>query len=198
MKSNALNLLESAINDYLKLDSNSDSRLRQLSGKRLRLTLKPVTLNFCFSDSKVKLEEKAPESVDTILSGYPWAYLQLALSQNNDTRLFQQQLHLEGDVELGMQVKALFDEMNIDWEEHLSKITGDVLAHSIATFSRKAVKFTDDIKKSLTLNLSEYLQEEARLTPGREELNDFFDDVDALRLHLDRLTAKLEQVEHKS
>ena len=40
-------------------------------------------------------------------------------------------------------------------------------------------------------NLTEYLQEETKHLPAREEIEDFFDDVDNLKLRLDRLQAKM-------
>ena len=44
---------------------------------------------------------------------------------------------MTGDVELGQQVKTLFDEIDIDWEGHLARFTGDVVAFQVGSLFRQ-------------------------------------------------------------
>ena len=101
---------------------------------------------------------------------------------------------MTGDTELGQQVKKLFDEMDIDWEGHLAHFTGDVVAHQIGSFVRKGMAFKKQFDESMRQNVTEYLQEELRIVPSRNELDDFFTEVDELSLSVERLQAHVNQL----
>jgi ubiquinone biosynthesis accessory factor UbiJ len=46
----------------------------------------------------------------------------------------------------------------------------------------------------MQLNMTEFLQEELRVVPSKNELDDFFNDVDELRLSVERLQAHINQL----
>ena len=94
---------------------------------------------------------------------------------------------------LGQDVKRLFDELDIDWEGHLAHFTGDVVAHQIGSFVRQGFALKRRISASMSQNLTAYVQEEQRLFPPREEISDFFNDVDAISLRAERLAAHINQ-----
>ena len=52
-----------------------------------------------------------------------------------------------------------------------------------------------DTAHAMRLNTQEYLQEEARLVPAEAELKAYLDAVDDLRMDVDRLEARLKQLE---
>lgn len=108
--------------------------------------------------------------------------------------LFNDKIRMKGDIELGQQVKKLFDEMDIDWEGHLAHFTGDVVAHQIGTFVRKGRAFKKKLDESMRQNISEYLSEELRVIPTKYELEDFFAEVDELSLSVERLQAHINQL----
>jgi ubiquinone biosynthesis protein UbiJ len=80
------------------------------------------------------------------------------------------------------------------WEEQLSHITGDIIARQIGNVARLSGKFISDSRNTLEQDVSEYLQEEARLLPTHTEVNDFLEDVDQLRSDVDRLNARIERL----
>ena len=108
--------------------------------------------------------------------------------------LFNDKIRLSGDIEFGQQVKKLFDELDIDWEGHLAHFTGDVVAHRLGSLFRQGLAFKKQLSNSMRHNLSDYLQEELRLFPPREEINDLFSDIDRLSLDVDRLQAHINQL----
>jgi ubiquinone biosynthesis protein UbiJ len=105
--------------------------------------------------------------------------------------LFHDKVRISGDVEVGQNVKKLFDELQIDWEGHLAHFTGDVVAHQLGTLVRKGRKVKAQLQDTFCQNVSEHLQEELRLLPSHQELEDFYQDVDDLSLAVDRLQARL-------
>ena len=105
--------------------------------------------------------------------------------------MFNDKIKISGDVELGQHVKQLFDEIDIDWEGHLAQFTGDIIAHNVGSIIRRGLAFKEQLNTSIRLDLSEYLQEELRVFPPKEEIEDFFNDIDELSLSVERLDAKI-------
>lgn len=190
----ALSALEKAINQYVALDPEIDEKRQPLEGKCLKLIIKPVTLYFSFDKDKITLSNDSHQSPDATLEGYPLSFLKLHFSDADHLfSLFKTDISIQGDIEVGQQVKALFESIDIDWEEHLSQLTGDIIAHQVATVLKRTQTFGEGLLKSTQKNMTDYLQEECRLLPTKEELNDFYDDVDTLRLRVDRLCAKVKE-----
>jgi ubiquinone biosynthesis protein UbiJ len=80
-------------------------------------------------------------------------------------------------------------------QELLSLAVGDVLAHQMGQLARSTKGWLDDSAHAMRLNTQEYLQEEARLVPAEAELRHYLDDVDTLRMDVDRLEARIKRLE---
>ena len=113
------------------------------------------------------------------------------LSKDNRQRFFAEDLIIEGNAELGQHVVELFDELQIDWEEHLSRVVGDVPAYHAGRFLRGVREWLGQTDKNFSQNVSEFVHEEAEWFPAREALNDFFSDIDTLRMDVDRAEARI-------
>ena len=107
---------------------------------------------------------------------------------------FADDVEIEGNIELGQQLIDLFDHLQIDWEEQLSHITGDIPAYHIGQLARKISSWVQHTNESLTTNINDYIHEEAQWLPTREALNDFFNDIDQLRSDTDRIEAVVHQI----
>lgn len=81
--------------------------------------------------------------------------------------------------------------MTTDWEEQLSRVIGDVLAHRLSNGLRGVYKSYKRGIKSFEKNLTQYLQEEANLLPPREALEDFFQDVQQVHDAVNQCEIKL-------
>lgn len=185
--------LENALNHYLALDGNIKDKLKPLSGKCLKLEIPPMVLFFHFTDEGVQLDTQSDKDADTSLKGSLFAFLQMQLSDKSKTAsFFKKGIVINGDVEFGQAIQTFFATINIDWEEHLSKITGDILAHQLTKAFNDTKNWLNDVGGSMQLNLKDYLEDEADYLVCREEVNDFFDSLDALRLRIDRLSANID------
>lgn len=188
----ALNTLETIINQYIALDPDIDSKRESLEGKCLKLIIKPVTLYFLFQKDKIAILSQTEQTPDAILEGYPLSFLKLHFADNHQLfSLFKTDISMQGDIEVGQQVKQLFERIDIDWEEHLSRLTGDIVAHQVSQVFKRTLSFGKHVLSSAQHNMTDYLQEECRILPTKEELADYYDDVDNLRLRVDRLAAKI-------
>ena len=191
--------LQKAINQYIALDPDSKHSLKKLSGKviaiEIQLFANALIFYIKFNASGVILLSEYAGNADVTLSGTPFALVKLGLSNESEMQsAFQNSINLTGDAKVGAEVKAFFDAIEIDWEEHLSHLIGDVLAHQVGTVMRSAFTWGQESKTAMQQNVTEYLQEEARQLPPREEIDDFFADLDRLVLDVERAYLRAQQL----
>ncbi|AOW53357.1 SCP2 domain-containing protein [Legionella pneumophila] len=194
LKEYSLKALQTAINQAMKLDEQMPQKLQKLDGKTLEMVITPLNVNFYihFKGSEMQLLHRIDGRPDTIIHSNPIGLIRLRLLPTSKARsLFNDKIRISGDIELGQSVKKLFDEIDIDWEGHLAHFTGDVVAHQIGSFVRKGLEFKNQFSTSMQQNITEFLQEELRICPSRNELEDFFAEVDELVLSVDRLQAHI-------
>ena len=197
IKQYSLNLLQKAINHALNLDDSMPLKLKALKGKVLKIIISPLNVYFFmkFTKDELVLLAEYNKHIDTTINSSPMGLIRLSLLPASKARsLFNDKIKISGDVELGQQVKQLFDEIDIDWEGHLAQFTGDIIAHNVGSLIRRGLNFKDQINSSLRQDLSEYLQEELRAFPPKEEVDDFFNDIDELSLSVERLDAKISKL----
>ncbi|MDF5565344.1 SCP2 sterol-binding domain-containing protein, partial [Vibrio parahaemolyticus] len=135
-------VIETSLNTLIKDDPALGRRLARLKGQVIQVHLKEInkTLTFVFS-----------QQIDVLghYEGQPNCYLSLNLSvlpelrdQANITRLIKQdKLELEGDIQLAQKFSQLMVDCKPDVEEWLSRVTGDVDAHTFVKGSKKIDKF---------------------------------------------------------
>jgi ubiquinone biosynthesis protein UbiJ len=188
--------VESALNGYLALDPEVRSRLTSLNGKVVCIALKGFDLRLYFLpvDERIEVLSHYEGEPDTLFIGTPTDLLRLATLQSEET-LFDSGVEFHGDTEIGEQFRDILSAAEIDWEELLSRITGDPLAHQLGNVARGLADTLAKGAATLRQDVSEYLREESRLLPTAIEVDNFLEDVDRLRLDTDRLEARVQRLE---
>ena len=189
--------LESAVNRYLLLDPAAGDRLAGLEGRVIALELRGLDLMLVFrvQGQGIAFIDEPGLTPDTVLRGTPLGITRLGLGRGNATgTLFSGDVEIAGDVETGQAFKAVLDAIDIDWEEQLSRLTGDLLAHQMGNAARHAGSWLDHARLTLERDLSEYLQEELRVVPTRIEIENFIEDIGRLGMDTDRLEARLRRL----
>ncbi len=197
IKKYTLMALQKAINHALALDESMPDKLKSVEGKVLEVIITPLHVNFFirFFEQKLLLLAAYKGEPDTIIHSSPLGLIRLSILPASKVRsLFNDKIRISGDIELGQRVKTLFDEIEIDWEDHLAHFTGDVVAHQIGNFVRQGITFKNRFTHSLRQNVTEYVHEEVHLFPTEEEVQDFFKDIDSLSLQTERLAAHVNQL----
>lgn len=191
-----LNSLTRAINAFLSLDPASAARVNKLAGKAIAIEFLPFHLHLqcLFSENALQLVANETSDCQATLRGTPLQLLGVMLIKENRQRFFADDLTIEGDAEFGQQVVELFDHLDIDWEEHFSKLVGDIPAYRTSQLIRGVRSWLSHLDEQFTQDVSDYLHEEAHWLPTREALNDFFHEVDDLRLAIDRLEARMKHL----
>jgi ubiquinone biosynthesis protein UbiJ len=189
--------LETALELYLKQEPEALQRASGLHGKVISIDLSGtgLTLYFLPDPDGVQVLSHYEGRVDTQLSGTPLGFAQLALDSREDA-LFQGAVKIVGDTETGQAFQELLAGVDWDWEEQLSHVTGDVIAHQAGNLAQQAKRILDGSRETLTQDCSEYLQEEARLLPTQIEVDYFLNDVDLLRDDVERLEMRVKRLLH--
>ena len=189
--------LAAAINGWLGLDPAARSRLSVIDGRIIALHLQVLeqTVMLRVNGDRINVVHAPDLQPDTVLHGTPLGMLQLGLGSDTAGTLFSGEVEITGDVETGQAFKAILDEMDIDWEEQLSRVTGDVLAHQLGNLARRAGDTLHHGRTTLQQDVGEYLQEESRVLPSRIEIENFIADVSSTAMAVERLEARLQRLQ---
>ncbi|OGV50536.1 MAG: hypothetical protein A3F46_05375 [Legionellales bacterium RIFCSPHIGHO2_12_FULL_42_9] len=194
IKKYSLKALQKTINAALALDYHIHAKLNHLHGKVIQLIIAPLNTHFfiTFAHNQLILLSEYSQEPDTIIRSSPLGLIKLSCLPVSKARsLFNDDIEILGDTELGLQVKMLFDDLDIDWEGHLARFTGDVIAHQIGTWVRSGAAFHKKFSASMRDNITEYLQEELHILLSKEELHDFSNNIDILSQDVARLQAQI-------
>ena len=190
--------LDLALNSYLRLDANTLQRLGALAGKVIAIELRGLDLIFYLLPHAegIRIEGAYDAGVpDASLSGAPLALARLGAAKQEKGTQFSGDVEIRGDIELGQRFKAILDDIDIDWEEHVSRITGDVLAHQMGNVARGVLAWGRNALDTVSRDVAEYLHEESRDLPTRSEVEEFLVGIDTLRSDVDRLEARVQRLQ---
>ncbi|MEB8431775.1 SCP2 sterol-binding domain-containing protein [Cocleimonas sp. KMM 6892] len=193
-----LSAIETAINTWMKLDGESLEKLKPLEGKIIRFHITGLELNLYFLPAVAGIsvlgnypEEKEGGMVDATIHGSPMALIRLSTAENSGETLLKSDVEIDGDMRIAEKFSAVLREIDIDWEEHLSRLVGDIVAHQAGQFIRGASRWLNETNDAMKMNTAEYINEEAKLSPADAEVKYYMDQVDDLRMGVDRLDARI-------
>ncbi|NAW56686.1 MULTISPECIES: ubiquinone biosynthesis accessory factor UbiJ [unclassified Vibrio] len=191
--------IETTLNTLIQDDPELGRRLSRLKGQAIQVHLKEfnTTLTFLFS-----------QQIDVLASyeGLPDCYLSLNVAvlpqlreQANITKLIKQdQLVLEGDIQLAQKFAQLMTDCKPDIEEWLSRLTGDVVAHTLVQGAKNVGHLMASQARKHQSHLAQVITEEWQLAPAPLEVAHFCDQVDEVRSQAARLDARLNQLLEKT
>ena len=189
----ALTAFESALNRVLQLDPDLLHQLAPLSGKVVQLSITDwnIELFLLPSAAGVQLLATYTGEVDTCIRGKLFGLVRVGLAGATGAALFENEIEITGDVHTGTIIRDVLRNLDIDWEAHLAKLTGDSFAHGIGSVVKKTVSGSKKGIAALQENLTEYLQQEAQLLPTATQLDQFYQDIHQLRNDVARLEARI-------
>jgi ubiquinone biosynthesis protein UbiJ len=196
LRTAGLAALEGAINRALKLDSAALRRIEALQGQVFHLQCTSPALDCYVAPGRggVRLMGHWEGDCETTISGAASDFAELAGAADPAAALINGDLALEGDSAPLLELQGIITSLDVDWEAPLVDTLGDVVGHQVAEGLRGLSGWGKGASTNLVRQLSEFLQEEARLSPPRLEVEDFYKDLERLNLRLDRLAARLRKL----
>ncbi|MGF1642809.1 MAG: SCP2 domain-containing protein [Thiotrichales bacterium] len=191
--------LERLVTGYLALDPETAIQFGELEGRVLRIdcTFPPLSLCCLPRSGAIAFSTRHEGEVDCRVRGSAAALLRLARTEQPTTLLASGEVAIDGDSRMVQRFADLLKQLEIDWEELLSKVVGDFAAHRIGGVARDLQTWGGRSAESLRRDTTEYLQEESGLLPTRLEIERFIAEVDELRLAAARLEARLKRLERQ-
>lgn len=191
--------IEAAVNAWLRMDPDSASQLASIEGNIIGLHITGLDVRVFFLPGKNTLSVAGnyPEDgeLDVMLHGSPLSLIRLGTSQSSGSTLLESDIEIEGDSRVAEQFSAILKRVEIDWEELLSRLVGDIVAHQAGQATKSAAEWVKESSVSMQMNLGEYLSEESRLTPAEAEITEYLDQVDNLRDGVERLEARIRRLQ---
>lgn len=183
--------LQTGFNNYLALDSEAKPGFEKLRGKLILLQLSGLDLGiyFLIHSDHLEILEQFDGEPDATISGGPLSMLALASGRSS---IFDGDVAISGDVETAQQFSRSLEQIDIDWEEHLSRLTGDTVAHQMGRTFRGFSGWVSRTQSSMRENTADYLRDETNHLPYDWELTEFSDQVDDLRDRVDQLAIRIE------
>ena len=188
--------LESLLNRHIAGSSRARGLLAQVVGKSLeiRVAATPFRVRIEAAEDRIAIAAGSDAPADAVIEGTPLSLARLAAPDT--AQAFRTGgLQISGDAETAQGFQRLFAAAQPDFEEELSRITGDAIAHHLASLAHSALRFGLKARDTFAQNVAEYLTEEGRDVPARFEVDEFLAGVDAVREATDRLEARLERLE---
>ena len=188
--------VELGLNRVLRLDSTALPRLAHLSGRVIAVNCRSPALQLFIlpSDEGLMLASHWETGADCTLRAPASSLLKLAMSKDKTSVLHGPEVELDGDSGVLLELAAILQDLELDWEYELSRWLGPVATALIGGHLRSRANWYQQGFASLNQNLAEYLSEEARTLVGEREAQARFDELDQLKLDLDRLEARFERL----
>lgn len=191
-----LQLAETTLNALLARDPAAPARLSRLAGSRLlfRLERPHLAIVLAFDAHGLSLghaEADAETIADAVVEVDSEALGSLLGGESIERLMFNGRLAVRGRTQLLEQARDLLFDLDLDWEGELAKWLGDTPANSLAEGLRRLARWGVRTRQELQADIGEYVIEEARLLPGRAQLEAVRDHLTELEMATDRLEARL-------
>lgn len=200
-----LNLINRALKKYLDSDPEVSTKLNKFADQCLLVHLTDINKDLLVTPVQAGLEvseyvvdEEASNAneleITTTIHSNIASLARMGLGAEYQSMLNSGALKIEGDVEFANQLRSVFMQVDIDWEEIASKYVGDSIAYQVGLLVKRCKNYKSRSIDNFKLDISEYLQEEARILPTKVELDRFMNGVDDLDAHVQRMGARIQRL----
>lgn len=188
-----LKKLERVINNVLQLDEENYKKLTGLDGKIIAIEISGlnITVYLNLTSQGVEIKSECDVAVDVTIRASAMTFFTMLLTGEGEQSVSVGDMEIAGDVDLAQQFQSILKTLEIDWEEYISKWTGDYPAHKLGNFFRDARKYVNESKEIIGMDISEYLRYEKELLPDQIEIDQFNSAVDVVRNDVERLRQRL-------
>lgn len=188
--------VETALNRALELAPHSRTELEALQDCVFALHCTAPELNVYLQPggAGVRLMGIYDGPVTTRVRGDASDFAELVTAADPTATLINGQLELEGDSAPLIELQQILAALDMDWEAPLVDTLGDVAGHQLARLLRSGFIWGRQASSSLGRQMDEFIHEEARLSPPRLELEDFYREVQELTQRVDRLQSRTDRL----
>lgn len=191
-----LGLIESTLNHHIADSRDAQNLLQKIDGEHIAIHITGVGLNvhiFAHSNGlrlhNTHTEQTKPSAT---LSGSP-----VDLMASLTTHGFADGIRLEGNTHAIHGLQKTLLACDLDLEAMIAEHIGDMPARFLGQQAGVFTRWLSRYRTTIDMAVKDYLQEEVQHTPTRIEIENFMNDIDDIRMQVDRLEAKTNQLNAK-
>ena len=198
LRTAAVATLERAINFALRYDPGTTLKLESLHGQVFAIECtEPALILFIHIDAPMRLSEHYDGPVTTRIVGSLKDFTQLATAEDPAGALINSDISVHGKSGPLIELQQIFKLLDVDWEEPIAEIIGDVPAHHVGVGIRRAAKFAKTLPPKLQTRIEKHLYEESKLLPTRADVDQWVDGVAKLNIDIERMRARVMQLRNR-
>lgn len=186
-------VIERGINDALRYDPATRQRIAGHAGRVLAVECRrpSFTIWFLFTaEGTVEIYDSCETTIDaTVRAGAVGLLRQLAAARPGTSAAAG--VEVEGDREFVDEMGRIARDIDIDWEEPIARLLGDVAARQVGDMLRGAAGFLKRATVTFRRNGEDFLRHEAQAFPSAREVREFARDTEDIREDADRVEARL-------
>ncbi|NKB77434.1 MAG: hypothetical protein GKR96_10440 [Gammaproteobacteria bacterium] len=183
----------------IDLDPDSKRNLAALEGKVLclEISVPQITLFLMPGADGIRVSERSERDADVTLSGTLSAFAKLGMGGSGSGVLSSGQVNMKGDADTGQAFQKALGQIDLDFEELLSRYIGDTPARKTGNVARRVNEWADEAIELSTENMADFLTDEAKLLTTPVAMDRLESGVHDLRSRVDRLEQRLIRLEAK-
>jgi ubiquinone biosynthesis protein UbiJ len=190
---------EAFLNFGLERSAAAQALAARLEGRMLGLTIDGTTFDLRLAVKGARFAVSLPDGAapDACIRGGPLSLGRL-LREDPQTAVRDGMVNITGDTEIADQFRELLRLASPDLEAELARLVGQPFARQAAETGRTVSRWTEEAGSTLARGVSEYLQKDSAVLPTPDNVRDFARSVDALVNDVDRIEARISNLEKKS
>ena len=194
---------EELLNRVLAKDPHLQSQLVKFAGKSLQINVHPpdIMVTALLEKGRIRLLSTEAELLDiqitASITGNVGQLLPLILEKRDNRPLSNPALAITGDASFIQELHASLSSLDIDWEDYLAPLLGNLITNELSHISNDIRNWSKQASVNMRRNVNEYLTEEERIFPKKEQLDDFSEELDYLKIRIDRINAKASILDQK-
>ena len=199
----ALLPVEKILNAIVRRDPHIAKKLVAFDSKCIEVvSLRPdFSVSIRFEDDTIKLSAIDTQTLgiqaDATITGNAENLLSLLTKKSDQRAMADAAIDISGDATLVQDLHVTIESLDVDWQDYLAPILGDVLSNELGEIQSNARDWSKSTGTSMHRDVRDYLSEEARLVPSELEVDSFSNRLDQLRLSIDRVAAKTELLKRR-
>ena len=183
---------EKMVNKVLSLDEETLDALSTLEGDVVEIDVLNTEIRLFILPSArgITLALKYEDKADVSIKGTPAALFGMVTAE----KVGAGDVEIIGNVGMAHKLQSILKKIDIDWEEYLSQIVGDIAAHKVGNLVREMSQLAKASARTIGLDISEYLRYEKEALLDQSELDEFNHAVDKVRNDVERLQKRVERL----
>ena len=176
------------LNHVLAQSAWARARLAAFAGKCATIAVFPLQLRLLITSEGCVEAASGGSNTDVTIVMSPACAVRVLLRDPTA----QGEAKIEGDTAFAGEIVFLAQHLGWDYEEDLSQVVGDVVAHRVGETARRVAAWQVEAAENLAENFRDYWVQERPLIASRTAIERFNHEVDQLRDSTERLAKRVE------